>query len=1495
MLLLWQIHGYKSCILKERKALLELKGYLISKSSESLAISVLSNYETWTNDTKSDCCRWNGIKCNRTSGRVNGLSVGSVYFREPNSLLNLSFLHPFDEVQSLNLSGERYVQSYSGFFDDVEGYKSLRRLRNLEVLDVSWNDLKMVLFLLKVCFPFAMTLLREFSHLTKLKALDLSLNKFSGSMELQELKNLKNFELLNLCGNRLHGFISELTNLPKLELLNLARNNFSGPITAVCDMKNLRELDLSENHFVGQLPLCLGSLKKLRVLDLSSNQFSGNIPSSFSSLESLEYLSLLNNNFSSLFSLNPLTNLTNLKFQLRVAVLRSCSLEKIPSFLVYQKNLRLVDLSSNRLSGNPPTWLLLNNTQLEVLLLQKNSFTIFQMPTMVHSLQVFDFSSNNIGGILPDSIGLALPNLVHLNASSNWFQGNFPSSMGEMKNISFLDLSYNNLSGKLPRRFLRGCFQLKYLKLSHNKFSGHFLPRRTSFTLLEVLRIDNNLFTGKIGVGLLGFTYLSMLDMSHNCFTGTIPSWISEFSNLDFLLLANNFLEGTIPPSLLLVEFLDLSGNLLSGALPSSQVQGRIFFLNNNNLTGSIPDTLLEGVQILDLRNNKLSGSIPQFVNTQDIKFLLLRGNNLTGSIPRQLCDLSNIRLLDLSDNKLNGFIPSCLYKSSVLRGGKESDIIYGQYYRTLTFHSEYYRSIFLVEEFQVYSSAFQEIEIKFATKQRYDSYSPGESWYSDSYTPGESLYSDSYSPEESWLSDPGTNTSQFRRGILDYMYGMDLSNNELSGVIPTELGGLWKLRSLNLSHNFLSSSIPSSFSNLKDIESLDLSYNMLHGSIPQQLTSLTFLEVFDVSHNNISGIIPQGRQFNTFNESRYLGNPLLCGPPTHISCEAKKSSEEANKGGGEEENEADMNRVVFYYGTASVYVTTLVCIVVLMCFDCPWRRAWLRIVDAFIASAKNIAIYVSAQTCDDTAGNFKPSSPYDKNRRLINATLASNVTNHNGWVKGSIGLGPNIVYDMGMCSPGAGPDSCSSCIKDSTACPNQSDAFSWLSEEILCLVRYSSKSFGVLSLKPFSRFYNNFYIKNEDQKGFDIVWDGLLTRMITSASSSVRNSSSNSSSPLPLSSSKYYAKDTSVDYYKKELHGRKGSIIMRPSCFFRWELFPFSGVFDNINLQFRPSLAPSLPPSPQRSEADLASKTKTKGKVLGKKIAATVIVVFVAIIVIVVGLAIKRRKRKQDIELPTESVQFDLKIIEAATNNFSEHNKLGEGGFGEVYKRLSKTSGQGEVEFKNEVVVVAKLQHRNLVRLLGFSLHGEEKLLVYEFVPNQSLYYFLFDPSKRVHGYMPPEYVTHGQFSTKSDVYSFGVLILEIISGRKNSSFYQMDGLVNNLVTYVWRLWENKSLIELVDNGIKEDCKRDEVIRYIHIGMLCVQENPVDRPTLSTIHQMLTNSSVNLLVPRPPGFFFGNGPRSNPLAHGLEPGQSSSKSIPCSVDEATITDVTPR
>nr|POE93120.1 g-type lectin s-receptor-like serine/threonine-protein kinase rks1 [Quercus suber] len=241
----------------------------------------------------------------------------------------------------------------------------------------------------------------------------------------------------------------------------------------------------------------------------------------------------------------------------------------------------------------------------------------------------------------------------------------------------------------------------------------------------------------------------------------------------------------------------------------------------------------------------------------------------------------------------------------------------------------------------------------------------------------------------------------------------------------------------------------------------------------------------------------------------------------------------------------------------------------------------------------------------------------------------------------------------------------------------------------------------------------------------------------------------------------------------------------------------------------------------------------------------------------------------------------FDLRIIIAATDNFSITNKLGQGGFGPVYKgllqngmeiavkRLSKCSGQGIEQFKTEVALIAKLQHRNLVRILGCCIHKDEKMLIYEYLPNKSLDSFIFNETKRIvggdqievntncvvgtYGYMSPEYAMQGLFSIKSDVYSFGVLLLEIISGKKNST-YDHDGPSSNLIGHVWDLWREDSAFKMVDRSLDETYPSNEVSRCIQIGLLCVQEHAIDRPTMSTVVFMLGNDTP-LPSPKQPAF----------------------------------------
>ncbi|CAI0467906.1 unnamed protein product [Linum tenue] len=332
----------------------------------------------------------------------------------------------------------------------------------------------------------------------------------------------------------------------------------------------------------------------------------------------------------------------------------------------------------------------------------------------------------------------------------------------------------------------------------------------------------------------------------------------------------------------------------------------------------------------------------------------------------------------------------------------------------------------------------------------------------------------------------------------------------------------------------------------------------------------------------------------------------------------------------------------------------------------------------------------------------------------------------------------------------------------------------------------------------------------------------------------------------------------------------------------------------------------------------------------------------------------------------PADLPLFNVNCVAIATNNFSIENKLGQGGFGPVYKgklpggeeiavkRLSRISGQGVEEFKNEISLIAKLQHRNLVRLLGYCVQGDEKMLIYEYMPNKSLDFFLFDPRKQAtldwakrftiiegiargllylhrdsrlriihrdlkasnilldeemnpkisdfgmarifggnqneantnrvvgtYGYMAPEYAMEGLFSVKSDVYSFGVLVLEIVTGRRNTSFRSSDHV--NLIGYAWRSWDESRGVDMADETVAESSKPSEVSRCVNVGLLCVQDHASDRPTMASVLSMLSGETS---LPRPtkPTYTFQN-KTANPAIFNA---QSSSSAEKWSINDLT-------
>ncbi|KAJ0451425.1 putative protein kinase RLK-Pelle-DLSV family [Helianthus annuus] len=298
------------------------------------------------------------------------------------------------------------------------------------------------------------------------------------------------------------------------------------------------------------------------------------------------------------------------------------------------------------------------------------------------------------------------------------------------------------------------------------------------------------------------------------------------------------------------------------------------------------------------------------------------------------------------------------------------------------------------------------------------------------------------------------------------------------------------------------------------------------------------------------------------------------------------------------------------------------------------------------------------------------------------------------------------------------------------------------------------------------------------------------------------------------------------------------------------------------------------------------------------------------------------------------KTVSFSLKQLKIATNNFKASNKIGEGGFGAVYKgtlsdgtvvavkQLSSHSKQGNREFLTEIGVISCLHHPNLVKLHGCCIEGDQLLLVYEYMENNSLanalfggksgltldwltrfkicigiargLAFLHDESRlkivhrdikatnvlldkdlnpkisdfglaRLHeddkshvstrvagtiGYMAPEYALWGHLSDKVDVYSYGVMLLEIVSGKNNTTYIPVNNSIC-LLDWACQVETSKQYEELFDERLESTINKQEAETVVKVALLCTYNSPTMRPSMPEVVNMLDGSTrVPEIVP---------------------------------------------
>ncbi|KAI9116476.1 hypothetical protein K1719_012643 [Acacia pycnantha] len=675
-------------------------------------------------------------------------------------------------------------------------------------------------------------------------------------------------------GSEIPKFLGSLT---KLTYLNLSFSSFGGKIpTEFGKLSNLRVLSLSYTGLIGSIPVHLANLSSLQDLCLNGNHLVGSIPSRLGNLSSLQILSIGNNdglkvddrsqvgiewlsNLHSLTSLD-LSYVSNLNYSNNLLPI----IGKLPNLSgLWLENCSLTDF--NIISTTPSHFNF--STSLLDLNLGYNKLTSSLFPWLFNlssNLAYLDLHDNQLVSPIPDNFGQYMNSLVYLDLYGNKLNGTisevhfgnltklqdlfltgpgFPKWLRTQNNLQQLDVYHAEINDSVPEwfwRLLGGAYSL-YIESSNLRGTIPDLPPELT---IQVISLASNQIEGSVPLFLLKG---GILDLSGNkiskfdlpCGKGTS----AMVGNLEALNISSNNLLGEFPDCwnhFKSLNVLDLSNNKLSGRIPNSMgslSQLEQLVLRNNCFSGGLP-SMKNAIELgmLDLGKNNLSGSIPPSWTSDNLKVLetlSLRMNKLDGKLPFHLCYLTKVRVLDLSFNKFAGAIPSCLDKLVAMT--QKHDL------------NDSLRSIYLYKKGKFVRSEYFDWQLSMVWKGT------------------EQVYNDDYG-----------------------LTSIDLSHNQLVGEMPTRIEKLVELRFLNLSSNKLGGKIIPRIGQLNLLEALDLSRNHFHGEIPSSLVEIFFLSTLNLSNNNLSGQIPVGTQLQSFDPSRYEGNPYLCGRPLDKLCSSE-------------------------------------------------------------------------------------------------------------------------------------------------------------------------------------------------------------------------------------------------------------------------------------------------------------------------------------------------------------------------------------------------------------------------------------------------------------------------------------------------------------------------------------------------------------------------------------------------------------------------------